>query len=100
MTADNHSIEGRPDGVSYQNLQPGLFLERSARVYPQKPAVVYGNRAYTYEEFDRRISMLAGALTAAGVGPEDRVGQPRHGWLRAAASGRLQQSVQVPPTRA
>ncbi len=64
---------GRPDGVSFQNLQPGLFLERSARVYPQKPAVIYGDRTYSYAEFDKRVSQLAGALTAAGIRPGDRV---------------------------
>ncbi len=61
------------DGVSYLNLHPGLFLERSARVYPDKPAVVYGDRAYTYAEFDHRIAQLAGGLTQAGVAPGDRV---------------------------
>ncbi len=73
MPADTPDKNGRSDGVSYQNLQPGLFLERSARVYPQKPAVIYGDRTYTYAEFNRRISLLAGALTAAGIGPGDRV---------------------------
>ncbi len=61
------------DGVSFQNLNPGLFLDRSARVYPQKTAVVYGDRTYSYAEFNRRISLLAGALTRAGLVPGDRV---------------------------
>ena len=62
------SAESRlPDGVSYQNLHPGLFLDRSARVYPDKPSVIYGDLEYSYRDFDERVSGAAGALTAAGT---------------------------------
>jgi len=48
-------------------------LARSAAVYPSKPAVVYGERIYSYSEFDERVSNLAKALLNAGVKPGDRV---------------------------
>ena len=59
--------------VSYQNLNPGSFLERSAFVYPDKPAVVYNDRSYSYSEFHDRVKRLASALKKAGVQKGDRV---------------------------
>ena len=59
--------------VSYQNLNPVSFLERSAFVYPDKPAVVYNDRSYSYFEFYDRVKRLASALKNAGVDEGDRV---------------------------
>ncbi|MCE2405570.1 MAG: long-chain-fatty-acid--CoA ligase [Dehalococcoidia bacterium] len=60
-------------GVSFYPLTPLTFLERSADVYPDKPAVVYGERTYSYSELRQRVNRLAGALKAAGVEKGDRV---------------------------
>jgi fatty-acyl-CoA synthase len=54
-------------------LSPVSFLRRSAYVYPDKVAVVHGDRRITYRQFDERVSRLASALAAAGVEPGDRV---------------------------
>ena len=62
-----------PNSVSFQDLTPLSFLDRSAAVYPDKPAVVYNDTTYTYAEFDHRVNRLAGALRQAGVGKGDRV---------------------------
>ena len=62
-----------PDSVSFQNLWPGLFLNRSAVVYPNKDAVVYGELSYSYAEFDERVRHLVGALVNAGINAGDRV---------------------------
>ncbi|MDP6668187.1 MAG: AMP-binding protein, partial [Dehalococcoidia bacterium] len=48
-------------------------MDRSARVFPDKPAVIYDDRSYTYSEFDRRITHLAGALVKSGIVPGDRI---------------------------
>ncbi|HAL47011.1 MAG TPA: acyl-CoA synthetase, partial [Dehalococcoidia bacterium] len=61
------------DHVSLHHLNPISFLDRSAAVYPDKPAVVYGDRTYSYSEFADRVNRLAGALKQAGVGKGDRV---------------------------
>jgi len=37
--------------VSYTALTPLSFLERSARVWPDKIAVIYGGRRLTYSGF-------------------------------------------------
>jgi len=61
------------DSVSFLNLYPGLFLNRSAQIYSNKPAIVYDDRSYTYAEFDERIYRLAGAFVSAGMNPGDRI---------------------------
>ena len=60
--------------VSFHNLNPVSFLDRSAMVYPNKTAVVYKDVQFTYAEFDDRVNRLAGALKVAGVSKGDRVG--------------------------
>ena len=55
-------------------LTPLSFLERSADVFREKPAVVYGERSYTYPEMRNRVRRLASALHGVGVRKGDRVG--------------------------
>ena len=59
--------------VWHAPLTPLTFIERSARVYPDKLACVYGTQRRTYRELYERVRRLAGALRAAGVQPGDRV---------------------------
>jgi acyl-CoA synthetase (AMP-forming)/AMP-acid ligase II len=59
--------------VSYTALTPLSFLERSARVWPGKVAVVYGSRRLTYAEVAAEAARVARALRASGVKPGDRV---------------------------
>ena len=59
--------------VSYTPLSPLSFLERSARVWPDKVAVVYGAQRLTYRELAAEAQRVAGALQASGVGPGNRV---------------------------
>jgi len=59
--------------VSYTAQTPLSFLERSARVWPDKVAVIYGGRRLTYAEFAAETVRVAGALRAVGVEPGDRV---------------------------
>ena len=61
------------NGVSFDNLNPAAFLERSALVWPGKPAVAHGERIYSYAEFRERVCRLAGALRGLGVERGDRV---------------------------
>jgi fatty-acyl-CoA synthase len=73
MDAINASRGGGMDSVSYTALSPLSFLERSARVWPGKTAVVYGARRLTYSELAAEAQRVARALRASGVGPGDRV---------------------------
>ena len=54
-------------------LTPVSFLERSAYVFPDKVAVIHGDRRYTYRQLEERVNRLASALRAAGLGKHDRV---------------------------
>jgi len=59
--------------VSYTALTPLSFLERSARVWPDKVAVIYGSQRLTYSEFAAEVAGTARALRASGIEPGDRV---------------------------
>ena len=63
----------RADRAYRTELSPVSFLRRSAYVYPDKVAVVHGERRITYREFDERVNRLAAALAAAGVEPGERI---------------------------
>src|SRR4051812_41084485 len=54
-------------------LTPLTFLGRSAEVYPDKTAIVYGDRRYTYREFAAEATRVAHALRGSGVEPGDRI---------------------------
>jgi fatty-acyl-CoA synthase len=59
--------------ANYKGLSPLSFLKRSAHVYPDKVAVIHGDRRYSYAEFYARSRRLASALAAHGVGAGDTV---------------------------
>ena len=59
--------------VSHSWLTPLRFLERSAEVYPDKVAIVHGERRTSYRHFAAETTRLAHALQASGIGPGDRV---------------------------
>jgi fatty-acyl-CoA synthase len=54
-------------------LTPLSYLRRSADVTPDRTAIVYGERRYSYAEFADETARLARALRASGIGPGDRV---------------------------
>src|SRR3712207_3674792 len=65
---------GRDHRKVYRSeLTPVSFLRRSAYVYPDKEAVVHGDRRYTYREFEERVTRLASGLRERGLGKGDRV---------------------------
>ena len=59
--------------ANHAPLTPLSFLARAAAVYPTKPAVIHGDRSYTYAEFAARCRRLASALTRRGIGLGDTV---------------------------
>jgi fatty-acyl-CoA synthase len=54
-------------------LTPVSFLERSALIFPDKIAVVHGERQYSYREFAERVYRLASRLRDVGLHKHDRV---------------------------
>ena len=59
--------------ANFQSLTPLRFLERSAAVFPEKPAIVCGDRRLTYREFADEATRIGRALQASGIEPGDRV---------------------------
>ena len=59
--------------VNYEVETPVNFLERSVLVYPEKTAVVYNDKRYSYQEFYERVNQLASALQKAGIKKGDKV---------------------------
>jgi acyl-CoA synthetase (AMP-forming)/AMP-acid ligase II len=59
--------------VSFEPLTPTAFLDRSARVFADRTAVVDGERRWSYAEFADRCRRQAGMLAALGISPGDRV---------------------------
>ncbi len=59
--------------ANYAPLTPVSFLTRSAAVYASKPAVIHGDRTFTYGEFFARCRRLASALRRRGIGVGDTV---------------------------
>jgi acyl-CoA synthetase (AMP-forming)/AMP-acid ligase II len=55
-------------------MNVGQLLAESARRFPERPAVTWGDRSLNYGELDRRTNALARALGVAGLAKGDRVG--------------------------
>src|SRR6516225_10896556 len=61
------------DKVFRTELNPVDFLSRAAYMYPEKIAVVDGERRYSYSQLAQRSWRLANGLRSAGLSKGDRV---------------------------
>ncbi|TCM76193.1 AMP-binding protein [Rhodovulum steppense] len=59
--------------ANFVPLTPLSFLDRAVQVWPDREALIYGARRYTYRQYHDRITRLASALAAMGVRPGDVV---------------------------
>src|SRR5436305_4803712 len=59
--------------ANFVPLSPIGFLRRSAAVYPNRTAVIHGNRRYTWREAEERCRRLASALAKHGISRGDTV---------------------------
>jgi len=59
--------------ANFVALSPLSYIERSARVYPDRLAVIYGARRQTWALTYARCRRLASALAARGIGVGDTV---------------------------
>ncbi|MEM7226991.1 MAG: acyl-CoA synthetase [Pseudomonadota bacterium] len=62
-----------PNAANIEPLTPLSFLKRSAAVFPDKTAVIHGERTFTYRSLYERCRRLASALAKRGIGPGDGV---------------------------
>jgi len=54
-------------------LNPANFLDRAAKIFSERTAIIDGERRFTYREFGERSHRLAGLLRAAGARQGARV---------------------------
>ena len=59
--------------ANYQALSPLSFLARTAKVWPERTAVVHGSIRRSWAETFDRCKRLGAALAARGIGPGDVV---------------------------
>ncbi|MEP6965026.1 MAG: AMP-binding protein, partial [Polaromonas sp.] len=59
--------------ANYTALSPISFLERSARVYPDRDSLIHGDTRFTWAQTYARCRRLASALIQRGVGAGDTV---------------------------
>src|SRR5438132_6093532 len=72
-SANPYDVGLDKNAANYVPLSPIAFLLRSAAVYPERLAVAYGARRYSWQQALERCRRLAGALAARGVGRGDTV---------------------------
>src|SRR5713101_6763458 len=68
-----YTVDLDRNAANYVPLSPLGFIARSAAVFPDRLAVVHGERRYSWAESYRRCRRLASALSRAGVGKNDTV---------------------------
>ncbi len=73
MTQSQYSTDLDPNPANFTPLSPLTFLERAASVYPDHPALIYGERRQSWAETHARCRRFASALAALGVGDDDTV---------------------------
>ncbi|MGE4220165.1 MAG: acyl-CoA synthetase [Alphaproteobacteria bacterium] len=73
MTTSPYNQDLDRNAANYVPLSPLSFLRRSAFVYPDRIAVVHGDRRQTWAETYARARRLASALTRRGIGKNDTV---------------------------
>jgi len=68
-------VPARPDSTgaaNYSPMSPLRFLERSAAVFPDRTAIIHGDRTYTYAAFADETQRLARVLRSR-IEPGDKV---------------------------
>ncbi len=61
------------NAANYAPLTPLTFIERAASVFPDRVALIHGDRRQTWAETYRRSCLLASALIRRGIGVGDTV---------------------------
>jgi fatty-acyl-CoA synthase len=62
-----------PREANFRPLTPLDFLERSVSVYPDRPAVIWHDRRYSYREFGELVGRFAAMLRRKGISGGDTV---------------------------
>ena len=63
------------DYLNQRQLLIGEMLSRRARIHPDKEAMVFEDRRYSYRDLDERTDRLANALKDRGIQNDDKVAE-------------------------
>ena len=63
MTIEYDQLEA--NAANFVELTPLSFLQRSADLYPQREALIYNRRRYTWAQLRNRCTRIASSLAAA-----------------------------------
>src|SRR4051812_44682355 len=72
-TAPQKTVLPAGSAVHLTRLTPISFLVRSAAAFPERTAVVDGERRHSWAELRERVRRLAVALQESGIEKDDRV---------------------------
>ena len=61
------------NAANFVALTPLSFLQRTADIYPQREALIYNQRRYTWSQVRSRCTRIASSLVARGIGKNDTV---------------------------
>ncbi|WP_374256281.1 acyl-CoA synthetase [Aquabacterium sp.] len=73
ISVNPYEIGLNKNAANYVSLSPLSFLTRTARIYPNRVAIIYGDLRQTWADTDARCRRLASALIKHGVGKGDTV---------------------------
>ena len=73
MAKNQYETDLDRDPANFQPLTPITFLERSARIFPDRTAIIHGSSRTSYGDFYKRARKLASVLAARGIGKGDTV---------------------------
>ena len=71
MTIEYDQLD--PNTANFVPLTPLSFLQRTADIYPQREALIYNQRRYTWAQTRNRCTRIASSLAARGIGKNDTV---------------------------
>jgi fatty-acyl-CoA synthase len=71
MTVEYDQLPQNP--ANFVALTPLSFLQRSADIYPQREALIYNKRRYSWSQLRSRCTRIASSLVARGIGKNDTV---------------------------
>lgn len=72
-THDHHAQDIERNSANHLALSPLTFIERAAKVYPERTAIVHGALRQSWRETYARCRRLASGLARLGVRPGDTV---------------------------
>lgn len=73
MAGNSYERDLDKNPANHQPLTPLVLLERAAKVFPERTAIIHGAMRLSYAEFWQRSLKLASALARHGIGKGDTV---------------------------